>query len=122
MRFKLLLTAAVAVGAAYFAAALWAPAHAMGPVGPQAASKANVSLVEKVHRRRWRRGYAYYPRQRWYGYRYRPQYYSYYEPYYYAPRGYYYGPYYNPYYRSYYGPRVYGYGFYRPRFGVSIGF
>jgi hypothetical protein len=122
MRLKLFLTAVVAVGAAYFAAALWSPANAMGPVGSQAAaSKAELSLVEKIHRRRWYRGYAYYPRPRWYGYRYRPYYYSYYEPYYYAPRRYYDGPYY-PYYRSYYRPRVYGYGYYGPRFGLSIGF
>jgi hypothetical protein len=118
MRFKLLLTAAVAAGAAYFATALWTPAGAMGPVGLSAAGKADTSLVEKVHRRHWRRGYAYYPRYR-YRYRYRPYYYSYYEPYYYAP---YYRPYYYPYYRSYYGPRFYGYGVYGPRFGLRIGF
>ncbi len=120
MPFKLFLTAVIAAGAAYFAAALWTPASAMGPVGPSAKSEAKASLVEQVHRRRWRRGYAYYPRHRWYGYGYRPYYYSYYDaPYAYDP--YYYG-YEYPYYRRYYRPRVYGYGFYGPRFGFRIGF
>jgi hypothetical protein len=113
MRFKFALAALTAVGAIIVIAA-WNPANAMGPVGPSASNKAENSLVEKVHRR-WRRGhYAYYPR-----YRYRP-YYSYYRPYYYAP---YYRSYGYPYYGAYYGPRYYGYGgFYRPRFGLRIGF
>lgn len=126
MRTKTALAAVTAIGAAMIVFAYLAPAGAMGPVGPAASSKAdNNTLVEKVHRR-WRRGYAYYPRARWYGYRYRPYYYSgYYEPYYYAPR--YYRPYYRPYYSGYYGygyPRYYGggVGIYGPRFGLRIGF
>lgn len=132
MRFKPALTALVTVSAAYFATALWTPASAMGPVGPTAAAKTDNSLVENVRRRVYRRYYRgrdYYPRARWYGYRSRPSYYSYYQPdYYYAPR--YYQPYYYPSYGSYYGgPRFYGYGSYgyggygyRPRFGLRIGF
>lgn len=115
MPFKLFLTAVIAAGAAYFAAALWTPASAMGPLSPSATtSAAKSTLIEEVRHRRWRRGYAYYPRHRWYGYRYRPYYYSYYGAPYYAR------PYYD--YPYYYRPRVYGYGFYRPRFGLRIGF
>jgi len=117
MPFKLFLAAVIAAGATYFAAALWTPASAMGPVGPSATSSAKSTLIQDVRHRRWRRGYAYYPRHRWYGYRYRP-YYSYYGAPYYA-RPYYYRSYDYPY---YYGPRVYGYGFYGPRFGLRIGF
>jgi hypothetical protein len=114
MRLKLALAALMAVGVVFLASALWSPVGAMGPVGPSAANKAENTLVEKVHRR-WRRGYyAYYPRHR-----YRPYYYSYARPYYYAP---YYRAYDYPYYGAYYGPRFYGYGFRRPRFGISIGF
>lgn len=121
MRLKIILTALIAVGAAFFANSLWSPAHAMGPVAPSAVNKTDNSLVEKVHRRRYYRGYrgyrgyGYYPSRRWYGYRYRP-YYAYGAPYYYSP-------YYYPYYRSYYGPRYYGgVGIYGPRFGLRIGF
>jgi hypothetical protein len=123
MRFKLALTAVAAVGIA----ALWTPAHAMGPLGPEVAGKADTSLVAQIRHRHWRRGYAYYPRARWYGYRYRPYDYFYYEPYGYGPyydvpRRYGYGPYLGPYERRAWGPDVYGYGLYRPRFGLIIGY
>ncbi|WP_295559290.1 hypothetical protein [uncultured Hyphomicrobium sp.] len=121
MRFRPTLAALAGIGTAFTIAVLSAPASAMGPVGPSAASKADNGIVEKVHRRWDRRRYrrhGYYPQARWY--RTRPYYYSYDDPYYAAP--YYYRPYYYPYYGNYYGPRYYGYGFYRPRFGVRIGF
>jgi len=113
MRLKSALALITAIAAVGFAAALWTPAKAMGPVGPSAANKAENSIVEQV--RRWRRGYyrsyGYYPRYR---YRYRPYYYSGYYPYYYRPyRPYYYGGYYG-------GPRLYGWGW-GPRFGLRIG-
>jgi len=127
MRFKLALAGVAAVGTAYFAAALWAPAHALSPLGPEVADKTGTSLVAQIHHRHrhWRRGYAYYPSPRWYRYRYRPYDLYYepygYEPYYDAPRRYYgYGPYFSPYPRRAWG--VYDYGIYRPRFGLIIGF
>lgn len=123
-RTRTALAAVTAIGAAIVISAFLTPAGAVGPVGPAASSKADNSIVEKVHRR-WRRGYAYYPRARWYGYRYQPYYSGYYEPYYYAPRRYY-RPYYNPYYSGYYGygRPYYGGGvrIYGPRFGLRIGF
>ncbi|WP_334148337.1 hypothetical protein [Hyphomicrobium sp.] len=127
MHFKLALTGVAAVGIAYFAAALWTPAHALSPLTPKVAGKTDTSLVVQIHRRHrhWRRGYAYYPEARWYRYRYRPYddfYYEPYgyEPYYDAPRRYRYGPYFGPYDRRGWG--VYDYGLYRPRFGLIIGF
>jgi hypothetical protein len=95
-----LVLAAVAGGAQA------APAGAL-----KAANVENPSAVEKVHYRKYRRGYVY---------RYRPVYSYYYKPYrYYRPHYYYsYAPYYYRPYR-YYRPHYYSYG---PSFGFSIGF
>jgi hypothetical protein len=128
MRFKSALAVLAAAGTALLVLGAFEPAVAMGPVGPSAANKADVSLVQTVgHRRYYRRGYygGYYPRYRPY-YAYGPSYYSY------GPSYYYGGPYYRPYYGAYYGgyggypyygPRYYGGGFsfYGPRVGIRIG-
>ena len=119
MRLKLAIAALAAAGAVLLIAVPSASATPFGAIGSSAAQKADNGLVEKVHRR-WYRRYGYYPRARW---RYRPDYYSYYQPYYYRP---YYNPYYSSYYYPYYGGPYYGRrfygGFYGPRFGVRIGF
>ena len=124
MRFKSALAAVAAAGTVLLAMAAFAPAEAMGPVGPSASKQADHSLVQTVgHRRYYRRGYAYYPR-------YRPRYYGYGPSYYsYGPSYYYGGPYYRPYYGAYYGGYPYygrrfyggGFGFYGPRVGIRIG-
>jgi hypothetical protein len=126
MSFKSLLAVLAASSLALFATALIAPAEAMGPVGPSAASKAENSLVQTVgHRRHYRSRAYYYPRHR-----HRHRYYAYGPSYYsYGPSYYYGGPYYRPYYGSYYGGYPYygrrfyggGFGFYGPRFGLRIG-
>ncbi len=122
MRIKLAIAALAAAGAVLLIAAPSASATPLGAIGSSATEKADNGLVEKVGRR-WYRRYGYYPRARL---RYRPNYYSYYAPYYYRPYYYpsyaYYYPYYGPsYYGPYYGRRFYG-GFYGPRFGVRIGY
>jgi hypothetical protein len=124
MRTKSILVALAAASAALVMAASNSSANAMGPLAASTVSKADSSMVEKVHRRRWNRayrGYDRYPRGRWYSTR--PYYSRYYAPYYAPPP--YYRSYYYPYGGYYVQPRYYDYGYYgyyRPRVRIGIGF